>query len=270
MTSAMSSFRKSKPSVGPYWRDSARFSLDISAFMRSKRSCGKLSVAGRPPARDITSGRAVRLIRSRMADDRMTPVRSAYLSSYLSNPRLVMPPSLSRLRIAASIGARPGWGNPDAPLYLRQYATVTGMGAGFSGLSGLRAFMPLGLLGLASHLDLWAGLDLGGTPFALLENSWVIAALLILAAFEMAADKVPLLDSIQDVVATPLRAIAGALIFAAIMQNQGTAALMASGLAGGAIAATAHAGKTVVRAGATTTGAGVANPFISFFEDLLT
>src|SRR5660398_298605 len=56
MTSAMSSFRKSKPSVGPYWRDSARFSLDISAFMRSKRSCGKLSVAGRPPARDITSG----------------------------------------------------------------------------------------------------------------------------------------------------------------------------------------------------------------------
>lgn len=145
-----------------------------------------------------------------------------------------------------------------------------GMGAGFSGLSGLRAFMPLGLLGLASHLDLWAGLDLGGTPFALLENSWVIAALLILAAFEMAADKVPLLDSIQDVVATPLRAIAGALIFAAIMQNQGTAALMASGLAGGAIAATAHAGKTVVRAGATTTGAGVANPFISFFEDLLT
>src|SRR5660398_241206 len=115
MTSAMSSIRTSKPSVGPYWRDSARFSLDISAFMRSKRSCGKLSVAGRPPARDITSGRAVRLIRSRMADDRMTPVRSAYLSSYLSSPRLVMPPSLSRLRIAASIGARPGWGNPDAP-----------------------------------------------------------------------------------------------------------------------------------------------------------
>lgn len=143
-----------------------------------------------------------------------------------------------------------------------------GMGAGFSGLSGLRAFLPLGLLGLASHLDLGAGLDLEGTPFALLQNFWVIAALLVLAAVEMAADKVPVLDSLQDVVATPLRVIAGAVAFAAILHDQGTAAQVASLLAGAGIAGTAHAGKTVVRTGATASSAGVANPFVSFFEDV--
>ncbi|MCZ7663592.1 MAG: hypothetical protein M5U22_11990 [Thermoleophilia bacterium] len=45
--------------------------------MLSKTSWGKLSVAGSPPAREMISGRAVRLIRSRMAEERMTRVRDA-------------------------------------------------------------------------------------------------------------------------------------------------------------------------------------------------
>ena len=42
------------------------------------RSGGKAFVSGRPPASEITSGRDVIAIRSRMADDRNEPVRCAY------------------------------------------------------------------------------------------------------------------------------------------------------------------------------------------------
>src|SRR5680860_215624 len=112
------------------------------------------------------------------------PVTVAYCRKYRGAPGLGQP-GRAPVRPRGTLFA--------VEFLINSLVAKAGMGAGFSGLSGLRAFMPLGLLGLASHLDLWAGLDLGGTPFALLENSWVIAALLILAAFEMAADKVPLL-----------------------------------------------------------------------------
>ena len=73
----MSSLRKSKPSVGPYCSDSARSSAEMSALMRSKTSRGKVSVAGSPPASEMISGRAVRLMRSRIAEERITRVRDA-------------------------------------------------------------------------------------------------------------------------------------------------------------------------------------------------
>ena len=41
------------------------------------RSAGKARVSGRPPASEITSGRAVTAMRSRMADERSVPVRRA-------------------------------------------------------------------------------------------------------------------------------------------------------------------------------------------------
>ena len=43
----------------------------------AKVSGGKVLVSGRPPASEITSGRAVTAIRSRIADDFMTLVREA-------------------------------------------------------------------------------------------------------------------------------------------------------------------------------------------------
>jgi len=40
-------------------------------------AAGKVDVSGRPPASEITSGRAVTAIRSRIAEERITPVRAA-------------------------------------------------------------------------------------------------------------------------------------------------------------------------------------------------
>jgi hypothetical protein len=46
-------------------------------MIAAKVSVGKEEVSGRPPARDMTSGRAVISIRSRIAEERIWRVRRA-------------------------------------------------------------------------------------------------------------------------------------------------------------------------------------------------
>jgi hypothetical protein len=65
------------PSVGPYWR---AFAVDAAAtrdMIAAYDSGGKVEVSGSPPASEMTSGRSVIAMRSRMADDRIPRVRSA-------------------------------------------------------------------------------------------------------------------------------------------------------------------------------------------------
>ena len=77
ITAAMHSFVSSSPSVGPYWSALAQDSDAIRCATAAKVSGGKVLVSGRPPASEITSGRAVSAIRSRIAEDFMTLVREA-------------------------------------------------------------------------------------------------------------------------------------------------------------------------------------------------
>ena len=44
---------------------------------RGQRSAGKVDVSGSPPASEMTSGRSVMAMRSRMAEEVMTCVRAA-------------------------------------------------------------------------------------------------------------------------------------------------------------------------------------------------
>jgi uncharacterized membrane protein len=142
------------------------------------------------------------------------------------------------------------------------------LGGGLAVLCGLRAFLPLAIVGLVSRADVFGPLDLHGTHFALLNNSWVIIALFVLALIEITADKVPLLDSAQDLVATPLRIIAGAVAFGAALAQQALAIVIVGMVAGAVIAGVAQGVKGFIRPGATAVSGGVANPFLSFFEDL--
>ena len=73
----MHSLVSSNPSVGPYWSASAEDSCAIFVICAAKVSGGKVEVSGRPPASEITSGRAVIAIRSRIAEERITCVRLA-------------------------------------------------------------------------------------------------------------------------------------------------------------------------------------------------
>ena len=77
ITSRMHSLVRLKPSVGPYWSASADDSCAIRVICAANDSGGKVAVSGSPPASEITSGRAVISIRSRIADERITRVRAA-------------------------------------------------------------------------------------------------------------------------------------------------------------------------------------------------
>ena len=77
MTSVMQTLTSSSPSVGPYWSARAQDSAAMRCAAAAKLSGGKLPVSGRPPASEITSGRWVMAIMSRIAEDFISRVRAA-------------------------------------------------------------------------------------------------------------------------------------------------------------------------------------------------
>ncbi|MER7890679.1 DUF4126 domain-containing protein [Micromonospora sp. NPDC048909] len=85
-------------------------------------------------------------------------------------------------------------------------------GTGLAASAGLNAYIPLLIMGLlARYTDL---VDLPG-GWSWLGNGWVIAILAVLLAVEVVADKVPVVDHVNDVVQTVVRPTAGGLAFGA-------------------------------------------------------
>lgn len=142
---------------------------------------------------------------------------------------------------------------------------AAGTGAGLSSIAGIRAYLPLALVGLFARLGLFAL----PAPFDLLEDWLVIGALLVLALLESVLDKIPALDPILDFVQTPIRAVAGAVLFSAALGTGLDGAGAVPGLAAGAgIAGLVAVFKAVLRPPAKLSVAGVSAPFLSFFEDV--
>ncbi|WP_431974062.1 DUF4126 domain-containing protein [Micromonospora haikouensis] len=85
-------------------------------------------------------------------------------------------------------------------------------GTGLAASAGLNAYIPLLTMGLlARYTDL---IDLPG-GWQWLGNGWVVAILAVLLTVEVVADKVPVLDHVNDVVQTVVRPTAGGLAFGA-------------------------------------------------------
>ncbi|MEH1169919.1 DUF4126 domain-containing protein [Micromonospora sp. CPCC 205539] len=85
-------------------------------------------------------------------------------------------------------------------------------GSGLAASAGLNAYIPLLTLGLlARYTDL---IDLP-SGWTWLGNGWVVVILAALLAVEMVADKVPVVDHVNDVVQTVVRPTAGGLAFGA-------------------------------------------------------
>lgn len=146
------------------------------------------------------------------------------------------------------------------------------MGSSLAAAAGLNAWMPLFLLGLADRLlpavELpggWAWLSSDITP-------WIIGALLLL---EIVADKVPALDSVNDIVQSVIRPAAGGIAFGAGAGAQTVAdpdAIFASGswvpiVSGILIALAVHAVKATARVAANAATGGLAAPVLSTAED---
>jgi uncharacterized membrane protein len=142
---------------------------------------------------------------------------------------------------------------------------AVGSGVGLSSVAGVRAYLPLALVGIFARLGLF---ELPET-FDLLSNWLVIAALLVLAVVESVLDKIPALDTVLDVVQTPIRIVAGALLFSAALEAGLGVEAIPELAAGGGIAGTVAVLKAVLRPPANSASAGVSAPFLSTFEDVV-
>jgi uncharacterized membrane protein len=148
-------------------------------------------------------------------------------------------------------------------------------GAGLAMSAGLNAYIPLLLIGLASRLLEFVSLP---ANWAWLENEWVLVILGILLVVEMVADKIPLVDSINDAIQTVVRPTAGGLVFgsgstAETVAVTDPAAFFESNqwvpiVLGVVIALTVHLIKMSVRPVLNAVTAGVAAPVASVLEDV--
>lgn len=141
---------------------------------------------------------------------------------------------------------------------------AVGIGIGLASVAGVRAFLPLVFIGLFARLGLFAL----PASFDFLDDWVVIGVFAGLALLESGLDKIPSLDPVLDYVQTPLRIIAGAILFAAALQvvgiDVGTIPELA---AGGVIAGLVTVLKTILRPAANVASAGVSVSFLSSVED---
>lgn len=142
-------------------------------------------------------------------------------------------------------------------------AILTGLG--LAAAAGLNAYIPLVIVGFLQAFN-W--LDFGA-PYDNLANPWVLGVLVVLLVVEVLADKIPAVDSVNDVIQTLIRPVAGAVLFAA-STGLGTdippvVSLIAGLLTAGAVHGTKAALRPVINAGT----AGVGAPVVSTGEDIV-
>jgi hypothetical protein len=116
------------------------------------------------------------------------------------------------------------------------------MGIGWaSGINLYATICMLGLLGTTGHLALPPDL-------VFLQDPMVITAAGVMYVIEFFADKIPGFDTAWDVVHTFIRIPAGAILAAGAIGDLAPGAELAAALAGGTLAAGAHATKAGTRA----------------------
>jgi len=95
------------------------------------------------------------------------------------------------------------------------FELLTGLGLATS--AGLNAYIPLLAIGLLSRYT-----DMMNLPqqWSWLENQWVIGLLGVLLAIEFVADKVPIVDHVNDVIHTVIRPTSGGLAFGAASSSE--------------------------------------------------
>ena len=134
--------------------------------------------------------------------------------------------------------------------------------------AGLRAWLPLLLAGLLMRA-VWIEL---GASFAFLASNRALVVLAAASVLELLGDKIPAVDHALDALGTPLKLGAGALLAAAAfgtVSDPLTATLL--GVAVGApTALVPHAAKSLLRVASSAVTGGLANPVLSFLEDVLT
>lgn len=148
------------------------------------------------------------------------------------------------------------------------------IGSSLAASAGLNAWMPLFLLGLADRFLPAVELPAGWSWLSGDITLWILGGLLVL---EVIADKIPALDSINDVIQSVLRPASGGIVFGAGASAQTVAVDDPSAffsehtwipiVSGVVIALVVHVAKATVRIAANTMTGGLAAPVLSTAED---
>lgn len=129
--------------------------------------------------------------------------------------------------------------------------------------AGVRALLPLAALSIAAH----AGLVHLPAGFAWLGGAGVMWLLTVVAALEMFADKIPLLDHALHFVQIAGKPAAAAILVGGSVHAQSHEQLVFLMIVGALNALGIHGAIASARAASTMTTGGLANPVLSTAED---
>jgi hypothetical protein len=135
---------------------------------------------------------------------------------------------------------------------------------GLAGPAGLNAYLALLIVGLAAR---FTGLITLEAPYDFLTNTWVLLLLGVLLGVEVFADKIPAVDSINDIIGTVVRPTAGGILALASTQGVGLDPVLMGAL-GVILAGGVHGLKATARPVVTATTGGLGNPLVSMIEDI--
>lgn len=140
---------------------------------------------------------------------------------------------------------------------------------GLAGSAGLNAYIPLLLVALAARFPLSDPLLNLSEPYNVMGSWWAIGIITVLLLIEMTVDKIPAIDTVNDVIQTFVRPAAGAVLFAAnanIVNDIHPVLALGAGLI---VAGGVHAVKGVARPVVTASTAGMGNWLVSLLEDIV-
>jgi hypothetical protein len=138
------------------------------------------------------------------------------------------------------------------------------MGLSLAACAGLRAFLPLFVVGVAGKLDLLPLLR----SFEWLESWPALTVLGAAVLAELLGDKFPVVDNLLDTVQLFVKPVAGVILMTSVLTELSPLQAAVLGLIAGSTAAGAvHVTKAKLRLASTATTAGVGNPFLSLLED---
>ena len=129
--------------------------------------------------------------------------------------------------------------------------------------SGFRLYAVVFLVGVAGALG-WMDLPAG---LQVLQHPALLGASGFMLFVEFFADKIPVVDSLWDMVNSVVRIPAGAALAAGVFGADGGAMALAAALLGGSLAATSQAAKTTTRAAINSSPEPFSNVAMSLVED---
>jgi hypothetical protein len=137
---------------------------------------------------------------------------------------------------------------------------------GLSTSAGLNAYIPMLIVALLAKFTPLIQLR---EPWDMLTNGWVIALLGVLLIVEEFADKIPAVDTVNDIVQTLIRPAAGAVLFAATTQSSIDMHPVLALACGVILAGTVHVVKSGSRPVVAAASGGLATPVVSTIEDIV-